>query len=83
MNSPTFTLINEYHGAAFPLYHFDTYRIHQLAEFYALGYEEYFFGDGVCLIEWPEKIEGLLPDHTIRLRLTHLGGDRRRIEYDH
>lgn len=80
VTSPTFTLVNEYQSDAFPIYHLDAYRIERLEECYELGYEEYVYGDGLCLIEWPEKIEPLLPAHTLRLRLTHLGGDRRRIE---
>lgn len=79
VTSPTFTLVNEYAGADFPIYHFDAYRIERVEEFFELGYEDYFFGAGVCLIEWPEHIEPLLPAHTHRLRLTHLGGDERRI----
>ena len=79
VTSPTFTLVNEYVGADFPIYHFDAYRIERVEEFFELGYEDYFFGEGVCFIEWPEHIEPLLPDYTLRLRLTHLGGDQRRI----
>ncbi|MFZ5516200.1 MAG: tRNA (adenosine(37)-N6)-threonylcarbamoyltransferase complex ATPase subunit type 1 TsaE [Candidatus Zhuqueibacterota bacterium] len=60
VSSPTFTLINEYSGT-FPVYHFDLYRIESEREIYDLGYEEYFNGDGVCLIEWAERIAGLLP----------------------
>ena len=81
ITSPTFTIVHEYAGNAFPLYHIDAYRIKALNEFFELGYEEYFYGDGLCLIEWPEKVEPLLPEHTLRLRLSHLGGDRRRIEH--
>ena len=80
VTSPTFTLVNEYAGDAFPIYHLDAYRIERLQELYELGYEEYFFGDGLCLIEWPAHVEALLPEYTIGLRLTHLGGNRRRIE---
>lgn len=79
VTSPTFTIVNEYPGERFPLYHFDAYRIERVEEFFELGYEEYFFGDGVCLIEWPERVEPLLPEETIRLRLEHLGATERRI----
>jgi tRNA threonylcarbamoyladenosine biosynthesis protein TsaE len=80
VSSPTFALLHEYAGTAFPIYHFDAYRIKTAGEFFDLGYEEYFYGQGLCLIEWPAHVEALLPDHTLRLRLHHLGGDRRRIE---
>lgn len=79
VSSPTFTIVQEYDGTL-PIYHIDAYRVQHVAEFYELGYEDYFFGDGLCLIEWPAHVEELLPEGTIRLRLTHQGGDRRRIE---
>ena len=79
VSSPTFTLVHEYAGEH-PIYHIDAYRVEDPDEFYELGYEDYFYGDGVCLIEWPARIKALLPDATIRLRLTHQGGDHRRIE---
>lgn len=80
VTSPTFTIVNEYAAPNFPVYHIDAYRIANVAEFFELGYEEYFFDDALCLIEWPERIEQLLPEDTLRLRLSHLGADRRRIE---
>jgi tRNA threonylcarbamoyladenosine biosynthesis protein TsaE len=79
VSSPTFTIVQEYAGAV-PIYHIDAYRVETPDEFYELGYEDYFYGDGLCLIEWPSRIESLLPDDALRLRLTHQGGDRRRIE---
>jgi tRNA threonylcarbamoyladenosine biosynthesis protein TsaE len=81
VTSPTFALINEYVGKKWTVYHFDTYRLKSLDEFLALGYEEYFEGDGVCLIEWPEVVESVLPDDVIRIRLSHRTGDRRYIEF--
>lgn len=79
VTSPTFTLVNEYDGDL-PVFHFDAYRIERPEEFFQLGYEDYFFGDGVSLVEWPGRVEDLIPPEAIRLRLTHGGGDVRRIE---
>ena len=63
VNSPTFTIVNEYRAAkGFPIYHFDFYRINKITEAYDIGIDEYFSGDGLCLIEWPEKIKEILPD---------------------
>jgi tRNA threonylcarbamoyladenosine biosynthesis protein TsaE len=61
VNSPTFTIIQEYIGRDMPLYHFDVYRIGDVSEMEEIGYEEYFYGDGVCLIEWAELIDEILP----------------------
>jgi|SRR5690606_25682359 len=79
VTSPTFTLVNVYQGRDFPVYHVDAYRIRHADEFFEMGYEEYFYGDGLTLVEWPERVEDLLPPATLRLRLTHLGENRRRI----
>lgn len=62
VNSPTFTIIQIYDEGRLPLYHFDVYRIGDPEEMYEIGYEEYFFGDGVCLIEWSQLIEELIPE---------------------
>lgn len=59
--SPTFTIIQEYEGREMPFYHFDVYRIADIEEMDEIGYEDYFYGDGVCLIEWAELIEEILP----------------------
>lgn len=71
VNSPTFTLINEYSSnRGFPIYHFDFYRINKLSEACDIGAEEYFAGNGLCLIEWPEKIEEILPEDVIKVTIT-------------
>lgn len=62
INSPTFTIVQEYHEGKIPFYHFDVYRISDVSEMDELGYEEYFFGEGVCLIEWATLIEDILPE---------------------
>lgn len=62
VNSPTFTIIQIYEGGRIPLYHFDVYRIGDVEEMEEIGYEDYFYGDGVCLIEWAQLIEPILPD---------------------
>ncbi len=68
-SSPTFTLINEY-VADMPIYHFDVYRIDFSDEMYDIGIDEYLFGDGVCLIEWSEKIKDILPAGVININIT-------------
>lgn len=63
VSSPTFTIVQVYEEGRLPFYHFDVYRIGDVEEMYELGYEEYFFGEGVCLIEWASRIQEILPDH--------------------
>lgn len=71
ITSPTFNLIKEYKNHI-PLYHFDVYRLTSPEELYDLGYEEYFYGDGVTVIEWGDKIEELLPDVFLRIEFQRL-----------
>ena len=62
VNSPTFTILQVYEEGRLPLYHFDVYRIGDVEEMDEIGYEDYFYGDGVCLIEWASQIRDILPD---------------------
>ena len=71
VNSPTFAIINEYKSAkGFPIYHFDFYRINKIQEAFDIGTEDYFSGNGLCLIEWPEKIAEILPEDCIKVSIT-------------
>ena len=65
--SPTFTIIQEYKEGRLPLYHFDVYRISSPEEMDEIGYEEYFYSDGVCLIEWSTLIQEIIPDNAIEI----------------
>ena len=79
VTSPTFALVNQYYTAdEQPVYHFDFYRINSLAEAFDMGYEEYFYSGALCLVEWPEKIEGLLPDEVAVVRIEPLDESSRR-----
>ena len=69
VNSPTFTIIQVYEEGRIPLYHFDVYRIGDPEEMYEIGYEEYFFGEGVCLIEWSKLIEEVIPEEVINIEI--------------
>lgn len=76
VNSPTFVIINEYFTGRLPLYHMDLYRVEEEAQLYDLGVEEYFFGNGVCVVEWPEIAKPFLPDTYAVLQLVHSGLQR-------
>ena len=82
INSPTFTIVQEYHEGRLPLYHFDVYRIADPEEMDEIGYEDYFFGKGVCLIEWASLIEELIPEHVTEIQIEKVlekGFDYRKI----
>lgn len=82
VNSPTFTILQIYEEGRLPLYHFDVYRIGDAQEMEEIGYEEYFYGQGVCLIEWPSRIEELIPPkaaHILIEKAPERGFDYRRI----
>ena len=80
--SPTFTIIQEYESGRLPLYHFDVYRIGDIEEMEEIGYDDYFFGQGICLIEWADLIEEILPEKLIKVTIEkdlEKGFDYRRI----
>jgi ATPase, YjeE family len=62
ITSPTFTIVQEYHSGRLPLYHFDVYRVDDIEEMYRIGYEEYFYGEGVCIVEWADIVEEIIPE---------------------
>lgn len=69
VNSPTFTIVQQYDDGRLPLYHFDVYRIGDVSEMDEVGYEDCFFGEGVSLIEWSDLIEEILPEHVIHITI--------------
>ncbi len=85
ITSPTFTFVQVYETGRLPLYHFDVYRIGDISEMDEIGYEDYFFGEGVSVMEWADLVEPILPDETIKVRISKdlsKGTDYRRIEID-
>lgn len=82
INSPTFTIVQIYEEGRLPFYHFDVYRIGDVEEMDEIGYEDYFYGDGVCLIEWANLIEEILPETYLQITIEkdlEKGFDYRRI----
>lgn len=85
VNSPTFTIMQVYDEGRLPFYHFDVYRIGDESEMDELGYEDYFYGDGVCFIEWANLIPGILPKHYTQITIskdTTKGFDYRTIDIE-
>lgn len=76
--SPTFAIMNEYPGNP-PVYHFDFYRLSSPHEIIELGFEDYFTGNGICIIEWSERVGGMLPNDHLRITFEHAGDDLRKI----
>lgn len=84
VNSPTFTIVQVYESGRFPFYHFDVYRIGDLEEMDEIGYEDYFFGEGLCLVEWADLIKELMPKETVWVTIEkdlEKGFDYRRITF--
>ncbi|MBO5916388.1 MAG: tRNA (adenosine(37)-N6)-threonylcarbamoyltransferase complex ATPase subunit type 1 TsaE [Bacteroidales bacterium] len=83
VNSPTFAIVNDYPSPNGSVFHFDYYRIKSLSEAYDIGSEDYFYSGCICLIEWPEKMEALLPEDAIVVRISVLDDGRREmlVEY--
>lgn len=79
ITSPTFNIVKEYYSGRIPMYHFDVYRIGDIDEMYELGYEEYFYGNGVCIVEWADLIEDIIPEDTIRIDIEYGENEGERI----
>ena len=81
VSSPTFAIINEYKdGEGNSIYHFDFYRINKLEEAFDFGYEDYFYSGNLCFIEWPELVESLLPENTVKVYIAETENGTRTIE---
>ncbi|MBU5637756.1 tRNA (adenosine(37)-N6)-threonylcarbamoyltransferase complex ATPase subunit type 1 TsaE [Geomonas sp. Red69] len=81
VTSPTYTILNIYEGRI-PLYHFDLYRLEGAQDVEALGFEEYFSGDGACVVEWAERLEDELPADLLTVTLNHAGVDERSVCFE-
>lgn len=79
VQSPTFTIMNVYDNARLPFYHFDAYRLDEEDELEALGYEDYFFGDGITVVEWAENIGAVIPKERIDINIEHVDTESSRI----
>ena len=83
ITSPSFAIVNEYHSPTVgPIFHFDFYRIKKLEEVYDMGYEDYFYSGHLCLIEWPELIEDLLPDDAVRIHIEEQSDGQREMKIE-
>jgi tRNA threonylcarbamoyladenosine biosynthesis protein TsaE len=80
VNSPSFVVLKEYRGNK-DLYHFDVYRLEPESFCETMDYEKYFYGDGITVVEWADKIPDILPDEYLRVELSHENGNKRRFEF--
>ena len=81
ITSPTFAIVNEYTAEDGPVYHFDFYRIKKLEEVYDMGFEDYFYSGALCLIEWPELIEDVLPEDAVKVSITENADGSRTVNF--
>ena len=81
ITSPTFAIVNEYTAQDGPVYHFDFYRIKKLEEVYDMGFEDYFYSGALCLIEWPELIEEVLPEDAVKVSITENADGSRTVDF--
>ena len=79
ITSPTFTIVSEYESGQFPFYHFDVYRVHEEDELFEIGFDEYLEGNGVCVIEWGDLVQAILPPRTKWIYLDYGENDGERI----
>ncbi len=80
VNSPSFVVMKEYPGKK-PLYHFDIYRLEEKSFCETLDYEEYFYGDGVTVVEWADKVADILPEEYLEVRISYLDEEKRKLEF--
>lgn len=81
VRSPSFTLMNHYAGGRLPIYHFDFYRLSDVSELDDLGLDEYFYGDGITVVEWPDRFPGSMPETAFTIRFAIVGEGQRDIEF--
>lgn len=79
VKSPSFIMVNEYSGR-YPIYHIDLYRVKNIEEILSIGFDDYLYGNGVCLIEWAEKADKELPDNVIKIELEVISAEQRKIK---
>ncbi len=82
ITSPTFTIVQEYKSGSIPIFHFDVYRISNVEEMYDIGYEEYFYGNGISVIEWANIVEEILPERTKTISIEMETSTKRKYSYD-